>query len=400
MRLPVRRLLLLLAALVAAGALVYAFLPAPVEVDVAPVTRGPLQVTVDADGKTRIKERYVVAAPLAGRLLRVDLHPGDAVTAGKTPLASIEPADPALLDVRARAEAEARVRAAEAAQDRAEAERGRARQADELARHDRERARQLAASHSASREELERVEHRERMAAEELRSAEFALRIAAFELEQARAALLRTRPDSPGELEDWRLTVLAPIDGRVLRVFQESATVVSPGTRLLELGEPADLEAEIDVLSADAVKVRPGARVLLERWGGDRPLQGRVRVVEPAGYTKISALGVEEQRVWVIVGLTDPPEARAALGDAYRVEARIVTWEGDDVLKAPAGAVFRHGDGWAVFLVRGGRAGLRPVQVGQSNGLETEILAGLEAGDRVIVHPGDRVRDGVVIRPR
>jgi HlyD family secretion protein len=386
--------------LLAAAALVYAFLPGPVPVDLAPVTRGPLRVTVDEDGKTRIKERYVVSAPLAGRMLRIDLHPGDKVSAGKTLLAALEPTDPALLDVRARAEAEARVKAAEASRTLAEAKLGRAREARELAAHDFGRTKRLITSRSVSEEAYEGAEHRDRMAEEELRTADFSARVAAFELEQARAALLRTRPSGAPATGDGRFEIHSPVAGEVLRVFQESAGVVPAGTRLLEVGDPADLEVEVDVLSNDAVKVAPGARVLLEHWGGERPLQGRVRLVEPSGFLKISALGVEEQRVNVIVDLVGPPEERRRLGDAYRVEARIVVWEGESVVKAPAGALFRQGDEWAAFVAERGRVRLRTVHPGRSNGLETEIANGLAEGEQVVLHPGDRVVDGVAVRPR
>ncbi len=400
MKISVRKLWPVGVGLVVLAAIVYAFLPTPADVDVAAVTRGLLRVTVDHEGKTRIKERYAVAAPLAGRLLRVELHPGDVITAGKTLLATIEPTDPALLDVRARAEAEARVRAAEAARKRAQAALSREQQAYEQAQHDYDRARQLLASRAISQEEFDRVEHRERLTQAELRVTEFAASIADFELEQARAALLRTQPRESADPDAWRFDIRAPINGKVLRVFQESAIVVTPGTRLLEVGDPTDLECEIDVLSTDAVKVAPGARVFLEHWGGGQPLLAQVRVVEPAAFLKISALGVEEQRVWVIADFLDPPAKRLRLGDGYRVEARIVVWEGADVLQVPAGALFRYQEDWAVFVLDNGRARLQPVRVGQNNGLEAEVLDGLQENDTVILHPGDRIRDRIWVVPR
>lgn len=382
------------------GAIVYAFLPTPVEVDVASVIRGLLRVTVDHEGKTRIKERYVVCSPLLGRLLRVEIHPGDTVVAGKTVLTAIEPTDPALLDVRARAEAEARVKAAEASRKRALATLEREKEAYAAAKHDYDRAKRLLPSRGVSLEELDRAEHKERTAQEEQRVAQFAVLIAEFELEQARAALLRTQPRNASDPDAWRFDIRSPIHGKVLRVFQESATVVTPGTRLLELGDPADLECEIDVLSTDAVKIVPGATVLLEHWGGEQPLLARVRVVEPAAFMKVSALGVEEQRVWVIADFIDPPAKRKTLGDGYRVEVRIVVWERQNVLKAPAGALFRQDDKWGVFVVESGRARWRPVRVGKSNGLETEVLDGLQEGDVVVLHPGDRIRNGIGVVPR
>jgi HlyD family secretion protein len=386
MKIPKRKLGLAAAGLVLAGALGYLFWPAPVDVDVAPVVRGPLLVTVDREGKTRVRERYVVSAPLAGRLRRTELHAGDMVKEGETVLAVIEPVDPALLDARARAEAEAKESAAKEACSLAEANLAQAR--SEL-----ERARRLIGGAGISQEEYDRAEHRER-------AARFALKIAEFELAQARAALLRIRPRSPGEADAGWLSIRSPITGCVLQVLQENSRVVTAGMDLLRIGDTGDLECVIDVLSTDAVKVRPGAKAFLEHWGGGGPLLGRVRLVEPGGFTKVSALGVEEQRVNVLIDFAEPREWWERLGDAYRVEARIVVWEGADVLKIPAGALVRHHDGWAVFRVVSGKARLSPVGIGHGNGVETEVLEGLDENARVIVHPSDRVRDGAAVAPR
>jgi HlyD family secretion protein len=350
------------------AALALAFRPKPVAVDLACVTRGPMMVTVDEDGKTRVKERYVVSSPLAGQLLRIELKAGAPVEARRTLLAVIEPTDPTLLDARSRAEAEARVNAA--------------RSKDEFAQAEQERIRKLAAENVVSRKELDDVQT--------------AAQVARFELEQAQAALLRTRADGAS----GRFEIHAPVNGSVLRVFRESATVVGPGTPLLELGDPADLEVEVDVLSTEAVKIKPGAKVFFDHWGGPNPLHGRVRLVEPAAFLKISALGVEEQRVWVIIDLTDPPEARRTLGDAYRVEARIVVWEDEDVLRVAAGALFRQGADWAVFRAANGRARLQVVRICQNNGTEAAVLDGLSEADRVILHPSDAIRDGNRVRER
>lgn len=394
MKLNRQRLLLLAALLVLLAGLVYAFVPRPIEVEVATVTRGPLQVTVNEDGKTRIKERYIVSTPLGGRLLRVELHPGDAVEAGKTLLTTLEPNDPELLDPRTRAQAEARVKAAEATRHRAGPQLERARTAHEFAKTELDRAQRLYRENTLSHQELDNAEQKERTTAEELKSAQFAVQIADYELELARAALLRTTPGSSRASDAWHFPILAPINGRVLRVFQESSTVVSAGARLLELGDPADLEVEVDVLSADAVKIKTGAKVFLEHWGGDAPLPGRVRVVEPSGFLKISALGVEEQRVNVIVDFTDPPAWRGSLGDAYRAEARIVIWEGANVLKVPTGALFREGEDWAVFTVTNGKARLQRVTLGHRNDLDAEVRVGLVEGTQIIVHPSDKVETG------
>jgi HlyD family secretion protein len=381
-----RKLALLGAGLVLAGVLVYLFLPAPAEVDVAAVTPGALLVTVDHEGKTRVRERYVVSAPLAGRLKRIELHAGDAVKEGETILALIEPGDPSLLDARARAEAEAKESAAKEACNLTTANLTQAR--SEL-----ERAKKLVTTHVLSQEEYDRAEHKER-------AARFAVKVAEFELEQARAALRYLRPRSPGEADTGLLTIRSPITGCVLEVLQESSRVVAAGTDLLRIGDTGDLECVIDVLSTDAVKVRPGAKAFLEHWGGPVPLLGRVRLVEPGGFLKVSALGVEEQRVNVLIDFVEPREKWQALGDAYRVEARIVVWEGTDVLKVPSGALFHRGDDWAVFRIVSGKARLTTLRVGHGNGVQTEVLEGLDEKDQVIVHPADRVQDGTAVAPR
>jgi HlyD family secretion protein len=270
-----------------------------------------------------------------------------------------------------------------------------------------ELARARNAGGAVTKSELENAEYEYRRASEEQRSTRIQEEIAQFELEQAQAALLRTRPRD-NEADDsatngnggWTFTIYSPINGQVLRVLQESAAVVTAGTPLLELGNPRDLEAEIDVLSRDAVKIRPGAKVWFEHWGGDRDLQGRVRLVEPSGFTKISTLGVEEQRVNVIVDLVDPPEDRTMLGDGFRVEARIVIDEADDVLKVPTSALFRVGKESAVFMVVDNVVHQQVVKIDRQNGLEAEVLAGLAAGDEVVIHPSDQVEDGVHVRQR
>jgi HlyD family secretion protein len=377
------------------AAIGWAFWPRPAEADLAAVARGPLRVTVDEEGKTRIRERYVVSAPLAGSLLRTPLKAGSPVAAGRTVVAVLEPGDPAFLNAREKAETEARVKATGAAIQQSEARVVAARQEHELAAGNLARARHGHAAGATSTEELQWAVVRELVRAEELRAAQFAARVAAFERDLAAAALIRSEPKSALPAEDRRLEVRSPVDGKVLRVFQESAAVVAPGTKLLELGDPGDLELVVEVLSTDAVKIVPGNRVVVERWGGGRPLAARVRLVEPAAFLKVSALGVEEQRVNVVADFTDPPEVRRALGDAYRVEAKVVVWEAADVMKVPAGALFRGPDGgWAVFAVRGGRAVRTAVELGHNNGVEAEVHSGLTAGDVVVLHPSDQIRDG------
>lgn len=382
-----------------AGGLVYAFMPKPVEVELENVKRGPIQMTINEGGKTRIKERYVVSAPLAGRLLRVELHPGDCVEAGTTLITAIEPTDPALLDPRARAEAEARVKASEALRERAEPALAKARAEHEVALTDLNRVRALVESNAASRQDLDNAELRHKTAAEALKTAEFDRKIAEFELELAQAVLIQADPRG-GKTEAQRFEILSPVNGRVLRVMQESATIVAPGTPLIEVGDTADLEVEIDALSSDAVKITPGDVVLFDDWGGTGTLEGRVRLVEPAAFTKVSSLGVEEQRVYVIADFTDPLEVRGRLGEGFRVEARIVIHEEWDTPTLPAGALFRQGDAWAVFVADEGRARLRKVEIGARNDTAAQVLSGVNTGDRVIVYPSDRVRDGVSIRER
>ncbi len=389
---------LILAAL--AGGLLYAFLPKPVSVDTAPVVRGPLQVTIDDDGRTRIKERYVITAPLAGQLQRISRKEGDRVELGKTRLAVIEPTEPPLLDPRVRAQEEARVKAAEATRSQANSNLERARAAQQLASADLARAKDLFNRGALAKQAYESAQEREQSARETTKAAQFAVRIAEFELEQAKAALLRFDPTvSPGQ-DRSQFEIYSPVTGRVLRVHQESATPVTPGTPLLEVGDPTDLEIVVDVLSSEAVKVHPGMKMLLEHWGGEQPLLARVRMIEPAAFMKVSALGVEEQRVNVIADLEAPFAERPSLGAAYRVEARIVLWEGTNVLQVPASALFRNKDGWAVYQIIAGRARLHPVKIGHSNGLASELLAGLSQNDRVVLYPSDRIRDGVKVRAR
>lgn len=395
--------LLVLLGLALAGAIGYSFLPKPQEVDLVTVARGTIRVTVDEDGKTRIREKYVVSAPLSGRLLRIGLDAGDAVIAGETLIASIEPRAPELLDARAIAQAEARVRAAESALARTDPQLEQAR--IEQANVEKYLNRVREAPDAFTESDVDNIQAQYRAATEQLRAAKYAQEIAQFELQQAQAALIRSRPrsETDGEEADptgWTFHIRSPITGRVLRVLQESSAVVTPGTPLLELGDPSDLEVEIDVLSSDAVKIEPGDPVLFEHWGGSIALNGQVRLVEPSGFTKISTLGVEEQRVYVIVDLTDPLEKRQSLGDGFRVEARIVVDQAENVLVVPSSSLFRVGQDWALFLVRDGRAHQQIVTVGRQNGLESEIIEGVAEGDKVVLHPSDKIADGIRVMER
>lgn len=382
------------------GLLIYGFTPPAVDVDLAAADRGPLTVTVEEDGRTRVRERYIVAAPLAGRLLRTPLRSGDTVLTGKTIVATIEASDTSLLDDRARAEAEARLKAAEAQCEQSSILVERAQDAIDVAKSELGRAEGLMGKGTITAETYDTVRLKYRLAAHDVRAAEFHQTIAAFERDQARAAFVRFS-DRPTELQPlFRHEICAPISGRVFRIFEENATPVTTGDRLIELGDPTDLEVEIDVLSTDAIRIKPGARVLLEHWGGDEPLEARVRLIEPSAFTKVSALGIEEQRVWVIADIVAPPEQRPRLGDGFRVEASIVTWEAEDILRIPSGALFRQESEWATYIVRNSRAQRQIVKTGHSDGRLTEILDGLKRGDCVILHPSDRVAPGVRVTPR
>lgn len=401
----IKRIVTVLALGAFVAALVFAFLPKPVLVDMARVSAGDLQVYVEEDGKTRLRDRYTVTAPLAGRLQRIKLDPGDVVPVGQT-VAVIEPLDPALLDPRALAQAEARVKSAEATLEKSAPTLEAAQAALDLAETEYARAAELFDKKALAKTELDLKTMIRRTRTAEYRAARHAAEVARFELELARAALLRARPGAAEAGENVYFEIPAPpLSGtgrvfHVLRVFQESAGVVAPGTSLLELGDPSDLEVEIDVLSSDAVKIRPGTRVVLEQWGGDEPLLARVRLVEPSGFTKISALGVEEQRVNVIVDFPNRDEIPPTLGDGFRVEAKIIIWEKEEVLRVPTSSLFRQGEGWAVFRVEAGKAKLHSVRIGHRNGLHAEVLEGLAPDDTVVVHPSDKVVDGVMVAPR
>lgn len=379
--------------------LAWALRPKPVEADFAHVERGSLLVTIDEEGETRVRDRFTVSAPLAGRVLRIGLEPGDPVVGGETVVATFRPSEPVLLDARTRAENEARVGSARAALGTAEAQAKQAEVELRYAHSEEERYRRLAEDGFVSSERLERAELEARTKEKALSAAEFAIRSAEQELAAARASLLESAGDSGGS-EKGHIIIRAPVDGVVLQRFRWSEAVIPAGEPLIEIADPADLEIVSDLLSSDAVKVRRGQKVLIERWGGDKTLEGEVRRVEPFGFTKYSALGVEEQRVNVVVDFTNPREAWAALGDGYRVELRIVIQEGDDVLLAPTSSFFRVGEEQAVFAVRDGQATLTTVEIGRRNGLHGEVLSGLKEGDTVIVHPSDAIEDGIKVAER
>jgi HlyD family secretion protein len=392
----IRRGLIALAVLAVVGLIVVAWIPNPVEVEVATVTRGPLVVTVNEDGRTRVKDRYLVSAPITGNLARLDLEAGDTIEEGQI-LARLVPLPPPLLDSRTRAEAKARVDSAVAARRQAQAAVNRARFQRDFAKQESERALAVVKQGGLARSDADRAVSTYHGSEEDLRSAEFGGRVAEHQLTLAQTALMQLT--GKGE-EGEQLDIISPVAGQVLKVFQESEGVAPSGTAIVEVGDPAALEVVVDVLSQDATRIPAGAKTTIERWGGKNSLLGHVRVVEPSAFTKLSALGVEEQRVNVIIDMDDDRKLWSSLGDGYRVEARISVWEGEDVLKVPASAVFRSEEAWATFVVEEGAALVRTVELGETNGLETEVLSGLEEGDAVIAYPSDSVRDGVSVKAR
>ena len=385
----------LLSAALVGGLVLVALWPTAVPVDLAGVTRGPLVVTIDEEGRTRVRERFVVAAPVTGRILRIELEPGDRVAAGDV-VARLRPEAPPLLDARTRAEAVAAVQSAEASWGRARAEEQRARTALTQAQRELTRMRTLTAAGATAAQDLEARETDAVLAAEAVDAAVFAVRTASAEVERARA-----RATAPAaQREEAIVAVTAPSAGVVLKRIRESESIVPAGEPLIEIGDPRQIEIVVDLLSTDAVRVRPGARATVEEWGGDAALSATVRRVEPGGFTKVSALGVEEQRVNVVLDLNADGEDCAALGDAYRVETRIVLWEAETVLKVPTNALFRHDTRWAVYVARDGRARLTVVELGHQTGQEAEVTSGLSEGAMVIVHPGDLLQDGSRITQR
>ena len=381
--------------LVLGAIVVWAFMPAAVPADFATVQKGTLQVTVEDEGRTRVRDRYVVSAPVPGRMQRIELEPGDPVVAGKTVVARFAPTDPALLDVRTRAELEARARAAESAVGAARADRERIQSELKFAQSELKRAKELVAGGAIAARELEDVQRQVTTLERALESAEFAIRTAVHQLEVARASLMQTRAGSVATIP-----LVTPLSGVVLRLLQESARVVPTGEPLLEIGNLDDLEIVADFLSTAVVNVKAGQPVLIEQWGGDKALRGRVRRVEPSGFTKISALGVEEQRVNVLIDFEEPREVQQRLGDGYRVEARIVVWSKDNVVKVPTSSLFRDGTQWAVYKVVDSTAQRQIVDVGQRSGLEAEVLRGLAEGDQIVVYPSDAIRPGVELARR
>jgi HlyD family secretion protein len=376
--------------------LAVALWPQAVTVEVGSVVRGSLVVTIDEEGETRVHHRFIVSAPLAGRVERIELEPGDAVERGKTVVARIRAEAPQLLDARTRIEAAAAVETARGVLGRARAEEQRARAALGLATSELKREQELFRAGLTTKQSLEARQNAVVTAEEGVNAAEYAAAAAASDLERARARLLPTNLETTGRV----LSVLAPVDGVVLRRYRESESVVPAGERLVEIGDPSHVEIVADLLSTDAVKVKPGMRVAVEQWGGDRPMGARVERVEPAGFTKVSALGVEEQRVNVIMDFDDDRAAWKAMGDAYRVEVRIALSTAENVLKVPTSALFRVGEQWAAYVVDGARARRVALELGLRTNLEAEVRSGLTEGQQVVLHPPDTLTDGTRVTVR
>ena len=386
---PWRRRTLLTAVTAGGTLLVWLILrPTPLLVEVGTATRGSMRVTVDEDGETRAHDRFVVASPIPGRMLRVGLEDGDAVRKNDI-VAVIEPLP---LNQQQREEVLARIAAAEAARREADARAEHAREDFEQSQRDRQRAERLGREKVISAQALEQARNAEVTSGEELEAAKFNATAAGFQANVARAGLLGI---DAGAARQKVISLRSPVAGRVLRVIEKSERVVQAGAPVVVLGDSGKIEVVSDVLTTDAVNIRPGAPVFLEGWGGDHALRACVRLVEPGGFTKISALGVEEKRVNVIADFVDSPDG---LADGYRVEARIVTWESTDVLKIPGSSTFRDREGWSVFVVENGRARRRGVQIGHRNQSEVEVLGGIASGVQVILHPSNELADGVRVR--
>ncbi|HEY9026655.1 MAG TPA: HlyD family efflux transporter periplasmic adaptor subunit [Burkholderiaceae bacterium] len=386
-------------AALASTALAWAFWPRPVEVELTSATRGPMRVEVVDDARTRVREIYQVSSPVNGQVLRVEVHAGDRVEGGRTKVADVLPIAPSFLDARTRAQLQSLVKSAEAGEHLAASEVARAKAELDFARADLERSRALADKGIIPRASLERAQMLYDTAAAQRDTTQAALKAKRYDLEAARSLLLGPE-QSGGKPVRASIALVAPVSGEVLRVLRESESVTLAGVSIMEIGDPHGLEIVADLVSEDAVKVREGDPAVIADWGGPQPLHARVRRIEPSGFTKISALGVEEQRVNVLLDFTDPPERWSSIADGYRVMVHVIVWRADDVVRIPVSAMFRRGDGWAAFRVQNGRARLAALRVGHVNDEVAEVLDGLSAGDQVIAHPSDRIADGIRVIPR
>lgn len=398
----------MVAAAAAVAGIVWLAWPAPIGVDLAAATLGPMEVTADDDGRTRVQHVYTVSAPIAGKVLRishpkgthrVSLHVGDPVIADETVVAVMQPATPGFIDVRSRSQLEAELAAAEAAVKQGEAEVLRLEAAVAFFRAELQRAEALARTQTISTQAVDKAKFDLDTNSAALISAKAQVDLRRSMRDSFAARLMDPARAPPTADSACCVQIRAPVTGRILRIIQESEAVVQMGAPLIEIGDPADLEIVADLLSSDAVQIKPGAAVRIDGWGGP-PLKGRVRRVDPAGFLKVSALGIEEQRVRVTIDFEGGPEIWSRLGHDFRVVVHVTIWNSDSALAVPTGALFRKGNDWAVYTVRDGRARTAIVQVGHRNNRQAEILSGLSAGDLLILHPSDRVNDGARVAGR
>ena len=388
-----RRLTTLAILLAVAAGLAWAFWPRPLAVETATIALRDIRVAIEEEGKSRIREVFIVSAPITGQVLRTNLHPGDEVLKDETVVVSLRPAAPGLLDARLKRVAEATAASARAGVGLARAEVQQAEAQLTFIRTELDRAERLSRQGTISERALDKAQLDIATAAAALDSARASLAVRERELQRAEAALIEDESSEGPCCTEIR----APVTGRILRVLSESEQVVPAGTPLMEIGDPGDVEIVVDVLSRDAVEIKPGAQAVIDNWGGP-PLLATVRRVEPSAVTKISALGIEEQRVAVILDLNGT-QGQGALGDGFRVVARITVWEGKDLVAVPVAALFRQGSDWAVYVAANGRAELRLVELGRRNGAFSDVKAGLAAGEVVILHPSDQMADGVAVVP-
>lgn len=379
--------------------LAFTFWPRPVLVELLEVKTGPLKVAVSEEAKTRVHDIYVLSAPVTGYLRRIDAEVGDSVEVSKTKIAEIEPIDPTFLDTRSEAQAQAAVQAALAAEALAQAEVKQAEAELDFALQEFKRMRDLQRKNSVSIRELDNAERAYKSRRASLATAQAGLQMREFEHERAKAQLVSpaTTQHNHGHCEC--LTISAPVSGKILKVINKSEGVINAGTPLVEIGDPRDLEIVVELLSFDAVSVEPGQRVIVKNWGGEKPLEGRVIQIEPIGFTKVSALGIEEQRVNVIVAFQSEFEKWARLGHGYQLDVDIILWEGNDVLTVPITSLFRQGEKWALYVANGGTVEKRIVEVGNKNTFDVEIVSGLKIGELIIPHPNDQIADGVEVEP-
>ncbi len=387
-----------------AGALAAAFWPKPTMVDMGEVTRGTMRLTIDEEGRTRVRDAYIVSTPVAGQLQRVSVQPGDPVTRGKTIVAHMRPSNPAALDIRTREQALAAVTAAQAALRVARADLNAALANRELAQAELARIEQLVQRGISTDAALERGQQAARVAQAKVDTAEAAIAMREAEIANAQAQLIgfddqRLAAAIGASADD--IPLYAPADGRILRVIQQSETFLPAGAPVMEIGDIAsDLEVVVDLLSTDAVQVAIGDPVIIADWGGPKELTGKVIRVDPFGITQYSALGVEEQRVNAVIAFASPPEDYSGLGHGFRVEARIIVWESEDTLIVPASALFRSRDNWAVFVVQNDIAQRRNIEIGPNNGIEAQVKSGLSEGDRVILYPSSGLSEGMRVAER